>query len=245
MIDQAESVSILAAFIAGVISFLSPCVLPLVPAYLSFISGLSLEQIREGSRRKEMIRHIALSSVFFVIGFSIIFVPLGASATFLGKFLLSKISILSKIAGLLVILLGLSIMGLVRIDMLYKEKRFQPRGIKKGLISSLLIGMAFAFGWTPCVGPILAAILAYAGTKEKVLEGVLMLSAYSLGLGIPFIAVGIATNAAISALNKVKRYMRAVEITSGLLLLIIGMLILTGGISRLAGYLGFFSKLSL
>lgn len=245
MIDQVESVSILAAFIAGIISFLSPCVLPLVPAYLSFISGLSLEQIREGSRRKEMIRHIALSAVFFVIGFSTIFVSLGASATFLGKFLLSKISILSKIAGLLVVLLGLSIMGLVRIDMLYKEKRFQPRGIKKGLINSLLIGMAFAFGWTPCVGPILAAILAYAGTKEKVLEGVLMLSAYSLGIGIPFIAVGIATNVAISTLNKVKRYMRVVEVASGLLLVIIGILILTGDISRLAGYLGFLSKLSL
>jgi cytochrome c-type biogenesis protein len=233
---QAEGISILTAFIAGVSSFLSPCILPLIPGYLSLISGLSLERIRDGSGERRW--RLVIPMIFFVIGFTAIFVALGASATFFGKFLLSKISILSKIAGIAVIILGLNIMGVLRIGMLYKEKRFQPKAISKGAVSSLLIGMAFAFGWTPCVGPILAAILAYAGTKEKVLEGVLMLSAYSLGLGIPFLAIGVATDTAMSAINRIKGYIRAIEITSGILLVAIGVLIFTGDLSRLAGYLG-------
>lgn len=227
-------VSLICAFIAGLISFISPCVLPLIPAYISFISGLSMDQMQSTENRTKTLGKTMLNAVFFVLGFSIIFIALGASATFLGQFLLSKAGIFSKIAGAVIVLFGLHMAGVFRIRALNYEKRFHATTQRVGVLGSFVVGLAFAFGWTPCIGPILAAILAYAGTQETVNQGIALLSAYSLGLGVPFILTGMAINAFWSVFNRIKRYFRAVEIVSGALLVLVGILIFTNNLQRLA-----------
>jgi cytochrome c-type biogenesis protein len=232
-----EKVSLLAAFGAGFVSFISPCVLPLVPGYISFVSGVSLESMREergegvAARRSTM--KIVANSLLFILGFSVVFVALGASATFIGQFLVEKLSLFSKIAGVVVIVFGLHVMGVFRIPFLQYEKRFHARSRPLGLMGSFLVGLAFAFGWTPCIGPILGAILAFASTKETVAEGVYLLSAYSLGLGLPFFATGLAMNSFLSLSKGIKAHFRTVEIVSGILLVLVGILILTNSLQRL------------
>lgn len=223
-----NGLSLLTAFIAGLLSFISPCILPLMPAYISFISGVSIESLRERGEKR-----IITNTILFIFGFSLVFILLGASATMLGQFLLSKIALFRKIAGVVVIVLGLHLMGLFKIKMLYREKRFHsfPRSINA--LSPFLMGLAFAFGWTPCIGPILAAILAYAGTKQTINQGLLLLTAYSLGLSIPFFLTGLSINAFLRAFNKIKEYFRMIEIVSGTLLIIIGLLIFTNNLQML------------
>jgi cytochrome c-type biogenesis protein len=232
-----ESVSWIAAFLAGVLSFVSPCVLPLVPAYISFMSGVTAEEFRGDVKRFDRNRRVAVASILFILGFSTVFIALGASATFVGKFLLSKIGLLSKIAGVLIVILGLHTMGVFRIGFLNYEKRFQSGSGRVRLLSSFLAGIAFAFGWTPCIGPILAAILAYAGTRETVGQGILLLAVYSLGLGIPFFLTGMFTGAFFSVTGRLKRHFRTVEIVSGGLLIVVGILIFTNSFGALSGYL--------
>ena len=227
-----ESVTWLGALLAGLLSFFSPCILPLVPAYLSFISGTSLEEMREGRRRVDVLRTVRHASAF-VLGFSAVFVLLGATATTLGGFLLSRLRLLTKIAGVIVVMLGLHTMGLFRMPFLDYERRLGTRGRPTGLAGAFIVGVAFAFGWSPCVGPILGAILAYAATKETLTQGVWLLAWYALGLGVPFLASALAINSFFSVLGRMRRNFRAVELISGALLVAIGVAIFLGGVDRI------------
>lgn len=228
-------VSVFAAFVAGILSFLSPCVLPLVPGYISFISGVSIEDLRHGDRR-EVLTKTVITSLAFVVGFSVVFVLLGATATTIGKFLLSKIVLISKIAGIIVIILGLHFLGLFKksLQFLNYEKRFHVQNIQPGIASAFVVGLAFAFGWTPCIGPILGPILFLAGGQDTVWSGIFLLSIYSLGLGVPFLLTAIATHSLLNVFDKVKRHFQVLEIISGVFLIFIGILMVTGQFSILA-----------
>ena len=231
------NVSLLAALVAGAASFASPCVLPLVPAYLSFISGASVADLVAAERDAALARVVTARAVAFVLGFSTVFVALGASATVIGSFLAEHLGLFTKIAGALVILLGLHLMRVIPIKALYRERRFRVGNRPAGLVGSYVVGFAFALGWTPCVGPILGAILALASTQGSVLTGVALLAAYSLGLGLPFIAAGIAINSFLRLFSRVKRSFRAVEVVTGLLLILVGAAIMGGWLNMLSRHL--------
>jgi cytochrome c-type biogenesis protein len=237
------------AFAAGLISFLSPCVLPLVPGYISFISGVSFAEIREKDGRMPFLskekRHLVYSSIFFILGFSMVFILLGATATWIGAFISSKISALTKLAGLVIIFFGIYMMGLIRPRFLFKEARFQIKGKRFGYVGALLIGAAFAFGWTPCIGPILGGILTFAGTLEKVNQGVFLLLIYSLGLGIPFLLAAIGINQFWRFFNRIKKYLRILEVTSGAVMVILGLMIFTNKLILMPGLLPFLNKFAL
>jgi len=220
-----ENITLLAALGAGFISFISPCVLPLIPGYLSFISGVSIADLGASEKRGEVLRKVALSSLIFVLGFSAVFIALGASATAVGKFLLSnKIGIFNRIAGVIIVVLGLHVTGIIRIPFLNYEKRFHSRSKPLGALGTFLVGIAFAFGWTPCIGPILGGILGLAANQGSVGEGMLLLSFYSLGLGIPFLVTAISFNFFLGFSGFFKKHFRTIEIASGLLLVAIGLL---------------------
>jgi cytochrome c-type biogenesis protein len=231
-----ENVSLLAAFGAGLLSFISPCVLPLIPGYLSYISGLSLDEMRgTGVEVSPDVRSRVLWSSFaFIIGFSLVFVALGASASVIGQFLMSRLTILGRVAGVIIVLFGLHTMGLLRIDWLYQEKRVQTNRRPAGFIGALLVGVAFAFGWTPCIGPILAGILAIAAAQETIGQGVRLLLAYSLGLAVPFFATALAINRFFAAFARIRKHYHFVELTSGAMLVIIGILIATNRFTVIA-----------
>jgi cytochrome c-type biogenesis protein len=231
-----DNVTLLAALGAGVASFASPCVLPLVPAYLSFISGASLEDVVAKQRDAALARVVAVRALVFVLGFSVVFVALGASATVVGAFLAEHLRFFAKLAGAAVIFLGLHLTGLIPIRALYRERRLQMTSRPTGLAGAFVVGLAFAIGWTPCVGPILGAILALAGTQESAISGMGLLAAYSLGLGLPFIAAGVAMNAFLGLFDRVRRWARGIEIGAGVLLVIVGVIIMTGGFDQLARY---------
>lgn len=221
------------ALIAGLASFLSPCVLPLVPGYISFISGLSLEELSSGVDRKAVMRDAGLGSFFFVLGFSAVFTALGASASAAGRFLSAHLPLLSKLAGALIILFGLHISGLMPIRWLYYEKRFSTKNLRPTYFGAFLMGLAFACGWTPCIGPILGAILALAATQQTVSQGVFLLAIYSLGLGIPFILTGFGVNAFLQFFSRYKRYIRWGELGAGILLLAVGLLVFSNRLTLL------------
>ena len=238
-----ENVTLLAAFVAGILSFISPCVLPLIPGYLSFVSGVTLDEMRGpgggtastagGTAR----RRAVIMSVAFVLGFSLVFVALGASASAVGAVLMEHLSLLGKIAGVVIILFGLHMMGVLRIGWLYSEKRMQTSGKPAGFFGAMLVGIAFAFGWTPCIGPILAAILAIAATQESVGEGVKLLAVYSAGLGVPFIATALAINKFFAASARIRKHYHMIEVVSGVLLVMVGVLIFTNRFTIIAQYL--------
>jgi cytochrome c-type biogenesis protein len=230
-------VSLIAAFVAGFLSFVSPCVLPLIPGYISFVSGVSVEEMRADSPPTTSRLQVFLTSLAFVIGFSLVFVALGASATAIGKFLYSKLPLLSKIAGAILIVFGLHTMGVFRLAFLETEKRVHSQRKPAGPLGAMLVGVAFAFGWTPCIGPILGGILAIAGSRNSVGEGITLLAVYSLGLGIPFLLTSLAINQFFGAAKKIRRYYHAIELTSGALLIVIGVLILTGQLTIIVRYL--------
>lgn len=232
-----EQVSLLAAFGAGFLSFISPCVLPMVPGYLSFVSGVTVDDLRAGRRSGIGRWAVMIDILAFVLGFSAVFIVLGASATAVGGFLLAKLSVLSKIAGVLVIILGLHTLGLLKLDALYREKRFHARSKRLGTLGSFLIGIAFAFGWSPCIGPILAAILAFAGTQQTVGQGMILLAAYSLGLGVPFLITGLSMDLFFRVSSRFKRHFRAIEIASGVLLIAVGVLIFTNQLGLISGWI--------
>lgn len=232
-----HNVTLLAAFAAGFLSFVSPCVLPLIPGYISFVSGVSLEEMRGESAVKASRSQVFLTSLAFVLGFSIVFVALGATATAIGKFLLDQLPLLSKIAGGILIIFGLHTMGVFRLAFLETEKRMQSQRKPAGPLGAMLVGVAFAFGWTPCIGPILGGILAIAGSKNSISEGVTLLAVYSLGLGIPFLLTSLAINQFFSATKRIRRYYHAIEVASGVLLVAIGLLIFTGQLTIIVRYL--------
>lgn len=228
-----NQVSIGIAFIAGVLSFLSPCILPLIPGYISFLSGLSLEELQQGVERRKILKKAGLTSIFFVVGFSVVFVSLGASASLVGKFLASHLKILTKVAGIIIVILGLYLLGILKVGWLNVERRLKLKRFSPGLFGAFLIGLAFAFGWTPCIGPILAGILALAASQKTVLKGVLLLTAYSAGLGVPFIIAGFSIGIFIKFFQLYKRFIRWGEIVSGLLLTTVGLLIFSNNLTAL------------
>jgi cytochrome c-type biogenesis protein len=232
-----QNVTLLAAFAAGFLSFVSPCVLPLIPGYISFVSGVSVEDMRSDLAPATSRLQIFLTSLAFVIGFSIVFIALGASATAVGKFLFAKLPLLTKIAGAILIVFGLHTMGVFRLAFLETEKRVQSQRKPAGPLGALLVGVAFAFGWTPCIGPILGGILAIAGSKNSVGEGITLLAVYSLGLGIPFLITSLAINQFFGAAKKIRKYYHAIELASGALLIVIGVLIVTGQLTIITRYL--------
>ena len=237
-----ESAPFFAAFIAGVLSFISPCVLPLIPGYLSFISGVSLDEMRGTGTAAAIAlaparQRMILTSVFFVMGFSLVFITLGATATAVGQLVMSKLTLLGKIAGVIIIIFGLHTMGVLKIGWLYQEKRFQQSTKPAGLFGALLVGIAFAFGWTPCIGPILAAILAIAGAQETVSRGIWLLAIYSAGLAIPFLLTTLAIDRFFAAFARIRRHYHAIEIVSGVLMVVIGVLIFTNNFTVIARYL--------
>jgi cytochrome c-type biogenesis protein len=243
-----ENVTLLAAFGAGLLSFISPCVLPLVPGYLSYISGVSLDEMRgtgavagaggvavmaaPGVRRR-----VVISSIAFILGFTIVFTAVGASASSIGQFVLQRLPFFGRIAGIVVILFGLHTMGVLRIEWLYQEKRLQSARAPGGPFGAMLVGMAFAFGWTPCLGPILSGILFLAGAQDTVSEGVRLLAIYSLGLGVPFLLTALAINRFFAAMARIRRYYHAIEVVSGGLLVVIGFLIFTNRFTIIAQWL--------
>ncbi len=233
-----DNVTLISAFIAGVVSFVSPCVLPLVPAYISFISGVSLEQLRQNpgeTRRK----NVVWTSLIFIAGFSTIFILLGASATVAGQFLLKNKILFNRIAGIVIIIFGLHVAGLFQIKFLNYEKRFNMNRKTGGIVSTYLVGLAFAAGWTPCIGPILTAILVVASNQATGVQGVLLLASYSLGLGIPFFLTAIALNTFFGFFGWVKRHYRQIEYASAALLIILGVMVFTNQFTRLAGYFNY------
>jgi cytochrome c-type biogenesis protein len=223
-----QDVTLLAAFAAGFLSFVSPCVLPLIPGYISFVSGMSVDEMRGDAAPATPRLQIFLTSLAFVIGFSLVFVALGASATAIGKFLFARLPLFSKIAGAVLIVFGLHTMGVFRLAFLETEKRVHSQRKPAGPFGAMLVGVAFAFGWTPCIGPILGGILAIAGSKNSVAEGVTLLAVYSLGLGIPFLLTSLAINQFFGAAKRIRRYYHAIELASGALLIVIGVLIISG-----------------
>lgn len=228
---------------AGLASFLSPCVLPLIPGYISFISGASIGDLQAAGGA--VTRRAFMSSVWFVLGFSAVFVALGASATAVGALLLQRLVFLRQAAGVIIVILGLHLAGILRIPFLQYEKKLEVRQRPLSAAGAFLVGAAFAFGWTPCIGPILAGILALASTQETVGQGMLLLAVYSLGLGAPFLATSLGVGAFLKFSARFRRYLRAVEIASGLLLIAIGVLIFTDRLTLLARYLSFFNRFAL
>ena len=233
-----------AAFIAGLISFLSPCVLPLVPGYVSMISGASLEQLKEGTEAGLAAR-VLRNSLAFIIGFTLVFVMLGASATWVGKLLLGQKTIFNIVAGVLIIIFGVHLTGLVKIPLLYREARIHSQSPRRGLAGSFLIGLAFAFGWTPCIGPILAGILTIAATRESVYQGMFLLVIYSAGLGIPFLLTSLGVSRFLKFYTRFRTHLHVVEVVSGVLLIAIGLLIASNRLAMLSGYLTFLNRFAL
>lgn len=232
-----NQVSIGVAFIAGIFSFLSPCVLPLVPGYISFLSGLSLEELRGGAERKTILKKAGLTSMFFVLGFSVVFVLLGASASFVGRLLAAHMQILTKVSGVIIIILALHLLGILKIGWLNIEKKLDVSRFSPGFFGAFLIGIAFAFGWTPCIGPILAGILTLAATEKTVIKGMFLLAVYSAGLGIPFIITGFGVGIFTRFFQRYKRFIRWGEIIAGLLLLAIGILIFSNNLTMLLKFI--------
>jgi cytochrome c-type biogenesis protein len=231
-----HDVTFLAALIAGLVSFLSPCVLPLVPPYLIFLAGTSLERFADREPEPRVKRETVLAALLFVAGFSTVFVALGASASVIGSLIRAYSEPLSIVAGVIIIVMGLHFLGLTPIALLHHQKRLD---VSKpvGLWGAYVIGLAFAFGWTPCIGPILAAILAVAASEQTVARGAALLAVYSLGLGIPFIVAAFAVEPFAAFLARFKKYLRRVEQTMGALLVLTGIAFLTGSISQLSIWL--------
>lgn len=219
-------VSLLAAFGAGFLSFISPCVLPLIPGYISYVSGMSLEEMRTADVQAR--RRLIVTTLLFILGFSLVFMAMGASASAIGALLGRHLRLVQKIAGAIIIVLGLHMLGVFRIAFLNRDTRVQTSRKPATPIGALVVGMAFGFGWTPCIGPILSGILTIAGSKSTVAEGVLLLAVYSAGLGVPFFFTSLAIDKFFAASAKVRRYYRAIEIVAGALLILLGLLMVTG-----------------
>lgn len=227
------------ALLAGLLSFLSPCVLPLVPPYLCFMAGTSLDQLA-GAKEPSLSQRIYIIalSVMFVLGFSTVFVSLGSTATFLGEFFGAHMRTLSIIAGIIIIILGLHFIGLFRISLLFRDVRFQTGSKNKaGLLGAYIIGLAFAFGWTPCIGPILASILMIASGEDNIQQGTNLLIAYSIGIGLPFILAAAFTGLFLSFMARFRQYFGTIEKVVGGMLILTGVLFLTNGMSTISYWL--------
>ncbi len=250
-----ENITYFSVLLAGVVSFISPCVLPLVPPYLCYLAGVSLDQLTsfegtgDSAERQKIQRRIFFNALMFVFGFATVFISLGAVASSIGALVRSHLDILSTIAGLVIILMGMHFLGLLKIGVLYREFRFQAGGATVALPGessssatasaggSYVMGLAFAFGWTPCIGPILGAIMGIAASRESVGEGAFLLGIYSAGLGIPFLMAAFFVNPFMKFLNRFRRHLGTVEKVMGALLVLTGILFLTGGMQSMSFWL--------
>jgi cytochrome c-type biogenesis protein len=254
---MAGNIEFYSALFAGLLSFVSPCVLPLVPPYLCYLAGVSLDQLTDDrdmidvQERARVQKRVFVNAILFVLGFTTVFVSLGAGASTIGFFVRSHLDVLSTIAGLAIILMGMHFLGILKIGMLYRELRFQTGGVAVAVPAggggetsiaasgggSYIMGLAFAFGWTPCIGPILGAILAVAGSQESVGQGALLLAVYSLGLGIPFLLAAFFVKPFMNFLARFRRHLGMVEKAMGVLLILTGILFLTGGMQTMSFWL--------
>jgi len=231
------NIGIVAAFVAGIFSFLSPCVLPLVPSYLALVTGMSLEDLQEGVNRKATFIH----SLLFVLGFSAIFIVMGASASFLGQFFRQYELWIARIGGVIIIILGLHLSGVFKLAPLMREMRIHVSDTPAGYLGTIGIGMAFAAGWTPCLGPVLGAILTYGMSQDTMWAGVRLLTAYSAGLAIPFLVASLALDRFLQAFKRFRRWIPVVEKASGIILIGLGVLLLTGQLTTLTALLARFT----
>jgi len=230
-----EGFSFPLVFGAGVLSFLSPCVLPLVPPYLTYMSGASFDQLRaDGATSGAIWRKSVFTSLFFIAGFSVVFVLFGATATALGQSFRQILPILMPLAGIIIIAMGLHFLGVFRIRFLDMQMRHNGPGMASGPLGGFLLGLAFAIGWTPCIGPVLAAILAVASSQKTALDGAALLGLYSLGLGVPFLLAGIAIGPFLTFFSSFKKHLGTVEKVMGGLLVVTGLLFLTGQFTRIS-----------
>ena len=231
---MSANVNVLTAFLAGLVSFISPCVLPLIPAYLSFLTGSSLEELKAQTDARDRAR-VMVHALCFIAGFTIVFMALGFTASAVGTALIEYRDWVAKIGGAIVILLGLNMIGVFKIPFLMMDKRLQIRSANRSYVASFLVGLGFAAGWSPCVGPILAGILALA-TQEKYGHATFLLFVYSMGLALPFFIVSAAISTSLGALNRVKRYLGAIEVGAGAFLVATGIVLITGTFGRVAGW---------
>lgn len=235
--DPSE-LNVLVAFGAGVISFVSPCVLPLIPTYIAYLAGVSIAELAELSKVERAIRRrLIANAVGFILGFSLVFVLLGLSASSIGQFLLRNQLVLRRIGGVVIVVMGLHTMGVLRISALYREKRARYTGSVTHPLSAFVFGVAFSAGWTPCIGPILASILLVAGSSGSVGYGAGLLLSYSLGLGLPFLLTAMFFGAVMPRLKKLTRHMDRISYAAGLLLVVLGIMVYTNSFARLAGWL--------
>jgi cytochrome c-type biogenesis protein len=236
--DSISQITLFAAFSAGLLSFISPCVLPLVPSYLSYITGLSVENLAKVEERERFKSAILLNAILFIAGFSTVFIAFGASASLIGQVLYEYQDIIRKIGGILIIIFGLYLLGILKLNIFMTERRlvhFESRPV--GYLGSFLIGTAFAAGWTPCVGPVLGTILAYASTTESMSGGVMLLSAYSFGLGLPFFLTAFGMDTFLSYFKSLRTYLGGVSFVSGGLLILVGIMIFTDSVTLFTSFL--------
>jgi cytochrome c-type biogenesis protein len=233
----------IAAFFAGLISFLSPCVLPLVPGYVSLISGAGVEELK--SAEGQLMRRVMVNSIGFILGFSVVFITLGAISTEIGQIAARYKHTLSIVAGVVIIIFGLHLTGIFKIKALYTDARLH--GVKGGstILGAFLIGFAFAFGWTPCLGPILSAILVVASQEDKVARGILLLTVYSLGLAVPFLMTSLLMERFLKFYSRFRSHMHALEIVSGGLLIALGVLLVIGRFTLISSWLSFLNRFAL
>ncbi len=233
----------IAAFLAGIVSFLSPCVLPLVPGYVSLISGVGLDELK--SDRKGLFGRVMLNSLAFVLGLSVVFILLGAAASEVGQLLSQYKALISRIAGLVIIVFGLHLTGIMPIKWLYTDARMH--NVKGGSTpwGAFVMGFAFAFGWTPCVGPILAVILGFAAAQDSLIKGVGLLAIYSAGLAVPFLLTALMIQRFLAFYSRFRRHLHTLEIVSGALLIALGVLLALGKFSILSQYLSFLNQFAL
>jgi cytochrome c-type biogenesis protein len=229
-------VSIFVAFAAGIFSFLSPCVLPLIPSYLSFVSGVSLDEMRGDQARTDVRSRVVLNSIAFIVGFSLVFVSLGASASFLGSLFLGYRNLIRILGGLFILVVGFYLIGLFKIAALERYLQFNLKDKPAGYLGSVLVGITFAVAWTPCVGPILGAILALAGTSGEVSRGTLLLTTYAAGLALPFFLSALAIDSFFQFSQSFRRYIQTIHVMGGVLLVVVGILLLTDYMTFLNSY---------
>ena len=233
----------IAAFLAGLVSFLSPCVLPLVPGYVSLISGAGVEQLK--THESQLLRKVMLNSVAFILGFSVVFITLGAVATEVSQMLSRYRSTLAQVAGVVIILFGLHLTGVFKIKALYTDARLHS--VKGGSTAwgAFVIGFAFAFGWTPCVGPVLTVILTFAAAQDSITKGVMLLAIYSMGLAVPFLLTALGVERFLKFYSRFRAHMHAIEVASGALLVVLGVLLVLGRFTIISNYLSFLNRFAL
>jgi cytochrome c-type biogenesis protein len=233
----------IAAFLAGLVSFLSPCVLPLVPGYVSLISGAGVEQLK--TQESQLLRKVMLNSVAFILGFSVVFITLGSVATEVSQMLSRYRSTLAQIAGVVIILFGLHLTGVFKIKALYTDARLHS--VKGGSTAwgAFVIGFAFAFGWTPCVGPVLTVILTFAAAQDSITKGVMLLAIYSMGLAVPFLLTALGVERFLKFYSRFRAHMHAIEVASGALLVVLGVLLVLGRFTIISNYLSFLNRFAL